>query len=282
MYVLSRQLSTICWLVVGGMALTKREQNSDVLTSFADKCGLRLGVELCLATGPVQGSLGNSDVSLLGKSLPGKETVMAVPRPEQLHNRRFAAGLRVRRLALPLAIALALTMSTIQAAPAQTFQVIYNFGSYGAHPLTGLTLDASGNLYGTTPGLPQRRDGVQAVAQGFRMGPERPVQLSAADTDGGVPDSRPVFGPGGLLYGSTSQGGGVGCQGYGCGTVYSLETGAAFFGQHLRQLDGKCSCIASPVARMGQPLSETSSSTRLATCTGLTKSALPDGVRFTP
>ena len=43
--------------------------------------------------------------------------------------------------------------------------------------------------------------------------------------DGGAPYARPVFGPGGLLYGSTTEGGGLGCEGYGCGTVYSLRPG---------------------------------------------------------
>ena len=159
---------------------------------------------------------------------------MAVPRPQRLQNRKVDVGLPAHGLALRMAIALALTLATIQAAQAQTFQVIYNFGSNGAHPFTGVTLDASGNLYGTTPGtvykLSHKGSGwILSVLYNFQGG-----------TDGGYPDGRPVFGPGGLLYGSTAEGGGLGCQGYGCGTVFSLRppphASANIFGNWLEKI----------------------------------------------
>ena len=52
-------------------------------------------------------------------------------------------------IAIALTIALALTLT--QSAQAQTYTVLYNFtgGQDGAYPEAGLTMDRSGNLYGT-------------------------------------------------------------------------------------------------------------------------------------
>jgi len=46
-------------------------------------------------------------------------------------------------------------------------------------------------------------------------------------TDGANPASRVVFGPDGALYGTTSAGGGNGCNSHGCGTVFRLTPPAS-------------------------------------------------------
>src|SRR5437762_8057413 len=58
----------------------------------------------------------------------------------------------VGKLMLAFAVALALVAVATPRAHAQTFSVVHNFtgGSDGANPLSGFTIDAAGNLYGTT------------------------------------------------------------------------------------------------------------------------------------
>src|SRR5271157_4765531 len=60
---------------------------------------------------------------------------------------------RVATAALAIATMFALTVVLTQSAQAQTFKVLHTFtGSDGAAPEAGLTMDAAGNLYGTTTG----------------------------------------------------------------------------------------------------------------------------------
>jgi uncharacterized repeat protein (TIGR03803 family) len=108
---------------------------------------------------------------------------------------------------------------------AQTFRVIHEFqGPEGWEPESGLTLDAAGNLYGTT----YYATGQQGTV--YRMQPSSGGWLfntlyyfSAYNADGYFPDSGVVFGPGGALYGTTSAGGASEyCPG-GCGVFYALR-----------------------------------------------------------
>lgn len=115
-------------------------------------------------------------------------------------------------------------------AQAQTFTVIHNFsGTDGANPIAGVSIDGSGRLYGATAhggvlsGCQQQGCGVV-----YRLAREgsgwilTPLYRFTA-SDGAIPIARPVIGPGGLLYGTTNQGGPVsGCSGTGCGTLYAL------------------------------------------------------------
>jgi hypothetical protein len=69
------------------------------------------------------------------------------------NNGRFLSATLLARVAI--AVALASLFATGYPAQAQTFNVIHNFtggdGSMdGARPEAGLTIDAAGNLYGTT------------------------------------------------------------------------------------------------------------------------------------
>jgi uncharacterized repeat protein (TIGR03803 family) len=115
-------------------------------------------------------------------------------------------------------------------AQAQTYHVIYNFtgGQDGASPFTGLTIDAYGNIYGTA--FSGGEGGFGTVfsldndGAGWMLSP---LYSFAGGSDGEGPVARLIVGPDGLLYGSTSAGGGGPCAddngNTGCGTVYELR-----------------------------------------------------------
>ncbi len=125
-------------------------------------------------------------------------------------------------------------------AQAQTFTVLHNFtgGLDGANPYTGLTMDRSGNFYGTTAyGGSQSDDchvvgGCGTVFKLARQGSGlifRPLyQFQGFPTgDGANPLGRVIVGPDGALYGTTAYGGQniANCEGPvpGCGTVFKLR-----------------------------------------------------------
>ncbi len=64
----------------------------------------------------------------------------------------FGTSRRAAAVGLGLAIMFVLTIGATEAVQAQTFQVIHNFtgGVDGQEPNFGITIDAAGNLYGTT------------------------------------------------------------------------------------------------------------------------------------
>jgi uncharacterized repeat protein (TIGR03803 family) len=139
---------------------------------------------------------------------------------------RFSGFRDVGTLAFALMLLLA-------AAHAQRFNVIHNFtgGADGSSPRAGFTLDAAGNLYGTT------------YAGGVGYGTVYQLKKEASgwlfnslysftgEKDGAGPFARVNFGPGGVLYGTTRAGGGyTNCNRYdydGCGTVFSLRPPAS-------------------------------------------------------
>jgi uncharacterized repeat protein (TIGR03803 family) len=104
---------------------------------------------------------------------------------------------------------------------AQTFSVLHNFsgGGDGANPIAGPTLDAGGNLYGTT-----FDDGAAGLGTAFKLTHRNSAWIlttlhSFGDyPDGEYPTARVVFGPGGALYGTTLEGGRDGV-----GTVFKLQ-----------------------------------------------------------
>lgn len=109
---------------------------------------------------------------------------------------------------------------TIQAAQAQTFKVIHTFsGLDGANPTAGVTMDAAGNLYGTTFGVGPIAGTVfelRHVGSSWLLAPSFDFQTFS---DGADPDGV-IIGTNGSIYGTTRSGGGAPCQ---CGIVFKLR-----------------------------------------------------------
>lgn len=138
------------------------------------------------------------------------------------HRRRsLNVGFRTVPAALTAAIVLALIAVLVPAAQAETFKVIYNFtdGADGGNPYSGLAIDRSGNLYGTT----QRGNGTVFKLAHAGSGWILTVLYSFQGGNDGAAPYQVTFGPDGSLYGTTIYGGGSGCGGSGCGTVYRLS-----------------------------------------------------------
>jgi len=120
-----------------------------------------------------------------------------------------------------------LTFAVPPATHAQTLTVLHNFtGSPpdGANPVAGLSIDAAGNLYGTT------EYGGAGYGTVFELKHTnsgllfRPLYSFEGGSDGVAPVARVVIGPDGSLYGTTSEGGAP-CNNnnQGCGTVFNLR-----------------------------------------------------------
>ena len=103
-------------------------------------------------------------------------------------------------------IALSLT-AVVTSAQAQTFSVIHNFtnGTDGGNPLSGFTMDAKGNLYGTT-----NAGGTYGYGLVFKMGPSgtvTPLYNFTGLKDGGAPIGNLILDAAGALYGTTTTAG---------------------------------------------------------------------------
>jgi uncharacterized repeat protein (TIGR03803 family) len=122
--------------------------------------------------------------------------------------------------------------NSIGAAEAQTLTTLHTFtgGADGGYPFSGVIRDANGNLYGATEfggnlncNSPL---GCGAVFSLDPTGKETVLHAFTGTPDGQAPASALLLGPGGNLYGTTSEGGKLsGCQfgGSGCGTVFKLN-----------------------------------------------------------
>ncbi len=137
-------------------------------------------------------------------------------------------------IAIALTLLCGMAIIATQPAQAQTFAVIHTFsGIDGANPVAGLTIDARGRLYGTTQDGGHRNSFCpqQGCGTAFRLAAQdggwtlTPLHQFEGPSDGATPMARPVFGPNGLLYGTTDAGGAQFCEGPGCGTAYSLRPG---------------------------------------------------------
>ncbi len=118
-----------------------------------------------------------------------------------------------------------LSAFAIQSASAQTFTVLHQFtgGVDGGGPLAGLTIDQGGHLFGTTAGGGRGNGTVFEMKQAGSGWTLASLYNFLGGDDGATPEARVVFGPSGILYGTTAQGGGgTRCRG-GCGTVFNLR-----------------------------------------------------------
>ncbi len=126
------------------------------------------------------------------------------------------------RLIIAVTAVILLAALTTSPAQAQTLTVLHTFtgGADGYEPYAGVTLDQQGRIYGTTIQGGTHFDGVvfrlAREGQGWALSPI--YSFGSQDHDGINPVSRVIFGPGGLLYGTTPTGG----AGDG-GTVFSLQ-----------------------------------------------------------
>jgi uncharacterized repeat protein (TIGR03803 family) len=124
-----------------------------------------------------------------------------------------------------------LMLATLPAAHAQTFTLLHAFtnGEDGGTPIAGVTVDGGGNIYGTasTGGSGNGGTAYQLKHAGDGWTLNTIHAFDPGSGDGGQPMGRPVIGPGGALYGTTSGGGGTDCTN-GCGTVYSLRPPGSF------------------------------------------------------
>ena len=108
-----------------------------------------------------------------------------------------------------------------------TESVIHSFpgftGADGQSPQAGLIFDGVGNLYGTTS-----RGGTSACGGVFRLMPNsdgiwtETLLYSFTCAEGYSPAAELILDGAGNLYGTAPYGGGSGCGGQGCGTVYKL------------------------------------------------------------
>lgn len=127
----------------------------------------------------------------------------------------------LRRKSIDLAIVCTLIFVTAIFSQAQTFTVLYNFSNRldGANPIAGVTIGGPGSLYGTTNGGGANGRGtvyhLGLRGSSWQLTPLFEFNDALLESYSGV-----VFGPNGILYGTTTQGGS------GKGTVYELRPSA--------------------------------------------------------
>lgn len=107
-------------------------------------------------------------------------------------------------------------------ARAQSYNVIHTFsgGGDGFMPYSGLTVDAGGHLYGTTSEMTGGTVFEMKQVNGSWL---LSTLLNFNRNNGLIPYGRPVFGPGGSVFGTTLEGGtSENCE-EGCGAVYNIR-----------------------------------------------------------
>jgi uncharacterized repeat protein (TIGR03803 family) len=115
-------------------------------------------------------------------------------------------------------------------APHGTETVLHAFKSApdGSVPIGNLVADGSGNLYGTTysggntGGSECGDGGCGTVFKIAADGSEAILHAFQGGDDGWQPYGGVILDSQGNLYGTTSGGGGSGCDGFGCGTVFEV------------------------------------------------------------
>lgn len=147
----------------------------------------------------------------------------------------------LRKAPFAVALVCALVIVALPSAQAQTYNVIHSFSGLqdGLYPVNGVTVDGSGNVYGTTNIGGSGTSCYEGCGAAFKLARRgsnwllTPLYDFMGGSDGGNSDVRLIIGPDGSLYGTTSQGGGTGCGGVGCGTVFKLSPPAHACGRAL-------------------------------------------------
>jgi uncharacterized repeat protein (TIGR03803 family) len=146
--------------------------------------------------------------------------------------------MQTRKISIGLIVVLAMfamaTLTTATRAAAQTERVLHNFhtstGEDGDNPLGALIFDASGNLYGTTPGGGTYAGGTvfELIPQAGGAWEERVLHNFPDGKDGVGPQGALIFDASGNLYGATDFGGA-----YGIGTVFELTPKTGGWGEKI-------------------------------------------------
>jgi uncharacterized repeat protein (TIGR03803 family) len=94
----------------------------------------------------------------------------------------------------------------------------------GRRPIDGVIMNKAGTLFGTTAQGGQYRWGSVYELTPSRSGYEEHILYSfpSNSSDGRTPETGLLAGVDGVLYGTTSTGGGTSCYPSGCGTVFEL------------------------------------------------------------
>jgi uncharacterized repeat protein (TIGR03803 family) len=142
----------------------------------------------------------------------------------------LGVGPRTSAFAQAWAMLLMLILIATPSAQAQTLTVLHSFSAVadGAEPVTGLTMDQAGNLYGTT--LSGGSAGFGTIFKLTRKNSTwvfTPLYSFQGGSDGTSPQGRVAIGPDGSLFGTTVFGGNNQCSGKGCGTIFNLRPQAA-------------------------------------------------------
>jgi uncharacterized repeat protein (TIGR03803 family) len=111
-----------------------------------------------------------------------------------------------------------------------TESVLYAFqgGTDGMGPTSGLVADTNGDFYGTTQaggnynGSNCEAEGCGTVFELEPNGTKITLHAFQSGSDGSGPVTGVIFDGAGNLYGTTTNGGGSGCGGAGCGTVFRI------------------------------------------------------------
>jgi uncharacterized repeat protein (TIGR03803 family) len=103
-----------------------------------------------------------------------------------------------------------------------SYSPIYSFGGSGSGPVSNLTIDPSGNLYGTTPGGGQFGHGsVFKLTHGNGAWSYASLHDFTGGSDGAQPSGTVLLDASGNIYGTALAGGSSNCSG-GCGVVWTL------------------------------------------------------------
>ena len=113
-------------------------------------------------------------------------------------------------------------------ASAASYEVVYSFqgSGDGSGPWAGL-INVGGVLYGTTTrgggtGCASFDYGCGTLFKITKKGAEKVLHVFGSGTDGIQPEAT-LLDVNGILYGTTADGGGPGCGGLGCGTVFKFD-----------------------------------------------------------